>query len=160
MHEHESPKHGGRDVYNPMATMLEPERDALIRQFGLEPLPHQSMECYPCVNANKKDLANIPKNSPVINRIEAIEIDMGFTRNEKPRTMFRPYRVGGGVGFRQAVAWGHGGRGFKSSFIPNEYKIKDEQTDMFEGVSDVAYDEHTKEGREFARQCDGGYCGS
>jgi len=127
MHEPESPKHGGRDVWNPMATMLEPERDDLIRQFGLDPLPHQSMECFPCVCANKVDLSQIPKDHPVINRIEAIEIDMGFTRNEKARVMFRKYRVGGGTGFRQAVDWGHGKRGWKAPFVPNEYKFKGEQ---------------------------------
>lgn len=160
IYEDNSPKHGGRDVYNPMATMLEPERDDLIRQFGFEPLPHQSMECFPCVCANKTDLAAIPKNHPVINRIEAIEIDMGHTRNEKPRTMFRPYRVGGGVGIRQAIDWGHGERGYKSEFTPNDYKLKGEQEDMFESESDIAYDEETPEGKEFARQCDGGYCGS
>ena len=132
----------------------------MLSDFGWDVLPHQSMECYPCVCANKTDLAAIPKDHPVINRIEAIEIDMGHTRNEKPRTMFRPYRVGGGVGIRQAIDWGHGERGFKSEFIPNEYKLKNEQSDIFEGVSDIAYDENTKEGQEFDRQCAGGYCGS
>ena len=74
--------------------------------------------------------------------------------------MFRPYRVGGGVGIRQAVAWGRGERGYKSDFIPNEYRITNQQFSMFEGVSDVAYDIETKAGKEFSRQCDGGYCGS
>ena len=32
--------------------------------------------------------------------------------------------------------------------------------DMKNLESDVAYDDNTKEGREFARQCDGGYCGN
>ena len=74
--------------------------------------------------------------------------------------MFRPYRVGGGVGIRQAVAWGRGERGFKSDYIPNQYKQVGEQTVMFESVSDVAYEIETKAGREFAKQCDGGFCGS
>ena len=102
----------------------------------------------------------MPLDDERIQLIEIIETDLGFTRNKKPRVMFRPYRVGGGVGIRQAVAWGRGERGFKSTFIPNEYKFKGEQTEMFEGVSDVAYDLETKEGREFAKQCDGGFCGS
>ena len=159
LNEPESPKHGGRDVYNPMATMLETERDDLIRQFGLEPLPHQSMECFPCVCANKTDLSNIPKDHPVINRIEAIEIDMGFTRNEKPRTMFRPYRVGYGVGIRQAVDWAHGSKGRKG-ITPKEYSFDGSEPSEEQLEMDLAYDEDTKEGREFARQCDGGYCGS
>lgn len=158
--QYESKKHGGRDVYNPLVNFDEVERDIYISNFGLEPLPHQSMECYPCVCANKSDLAQMPLDDPRIDLIEKIEIDLGFTRNEKPRVMFRPYRVGGGVGIRQAIAWGRGERGFKSSYVPNEYKFKGEQCEMFESVSDVAYEIETKEGREFARQCDGGFCGS
>jgi 3'-phosphoadenosine 5'-phosphosulfate sulfotransferase (PAPS reductase)/FAD synthetase len=160
MWQHESKKHGGRDVFNPLVNFDEADRDKYIRAFGFEPLPHQSMECYPCVCANKKDLAAMPLDDPRIDRIEAIEIDLGFTRNKKPRVMFRPYRVGGGVGIRQAVAWGRGERGFKSDYIPNEYKQKGDQCEMFESVSDVAYEIETKAGREFAKQCDGGFCGS
>jgi len=159
-HQLDSAKHGKREVWNPLYLHDEAMRDELINQTPFKPLPHQSMECYPCVCANKTDLAAMPLNDSKIDRIEIIEIEMGHTRNEKPRTMFRPYRVGGGVGIRQAVAWGRGERGYKSKFIPNEYKIKDSQFQMFEGVSDVAYDIETKEGKEFSRQCDGGYCGS
>lgn len=158
--QYESIKHGGRDVYNPLINFDEAERDVYIRRFGLEPLPHQSKECYPCVCANKGDLSDMPLDDPRIDLIEKIEIDLGFTRNGKPRVMFRPYRVGGGVGIRQAIAWGRGERGFKSSYIPNEYKFKGEQCEMFESVSDVAYEIETKAGKEFARQCDGGYCGN
>lgn len=157
--ELESHKHGGRDVYNPIASFDESRRDHYIRRFGIEPLRHSSMECYPCVCANKKDLAAMPLNDARISHIEKLEIEMGHTRNDKPRTMFRPYRVGGGVGIRQAVAWGRGERGFKSEYIPNEYKLPDAQLIMFEGVNDVAYEIETKEGREFAKQCDGGFCG-
>ena len=160
LHQPESLKHGGRDVYNPLVNFDEEERDIYIRRFGLEPLPHQSMECYPCVCANKKDLASMPLDDERINLIEKIEIELGFTRNEKPRVMFRPYRVGGGVGIRQAVAWGRGERGFKSDYIPNEYKFKGEQCVMFESVSDVAYEINTRAGIEFASQCDGGFCGN
>lgn len=160
LHQEESKKHGGRDVFNPLVNFDEIERDKYIRAFGFEPLPHQSMECYPCVCANKTDLSKMPLDDERINLIEKIEIELGFTRNKKPRVMFRPYRVGGGVGIRQAIAWGRGERGFKSSYIPNEYKFKGEQCEMFESVSDVAYEIETKEGKEFAKQCDGGFCGS
>lgn len=159
-HQEESSKHGGRDVWNPLVRHDEKMRDELIAKTPFDVLPHSSMECYPCVCANKTDLSKMPLGDSRIDLIESIEIDMGHTRNDKPRTMFRPYRVGGGVGIRQAVAWGRGERGFKSSYIPNEYKVKGEQCEMFQGVSDVAYEIETREGREFARQCDGGYCGS
>ena len=155
-----SEKHGGREVWNPLVRHDQSMRDELIKQFGLEPLPHSSMECYPCVCANKSDLAAMPKDDPRIDLIENAEIEMGFTRNSKPRTMFRPYRVGGGIGIRQAAAWGRGERGWKADFVPNEYKPAGENCVMFEGVSDIAYEDDTKEGRIFARQCDGGYCGS
>lgn len=113
------------------------------------------MECYPCACANKSDLALLKQTPGRIDEIEQLEIEMGFTRNSKPRVMFRPYRVGGGVGIRQAVRWGAGERGFKADFIPNEYKA-DGQLIMFEGVTDIAYEDDI----EFRRQCDGGYCGN
>ncbi|WP_100913523.1 phosphoadenosine phosphosulfate reductase family protein [Pseudoalteromonas spongiae] len=158
--QHESPKHGGRDVWNPLINHDEKQRDELIKQTGFEVLPHSSMECYPCVCANKDDLAQLLETPDRIDEIERLEIEMGFTRNQKPRVMFRPYRVGNGVGIRQAVLWGAGARGYKSGFIPNEYKIAGEQCLMFEGISDIAYEINTREGREFARQCDGGFCGN
>lgn len=157
VNECESIKHGGRDVYNPLAAYTEGQRNDLLNSFGWDVLPHQSMECYPCVCANKGDMAAMAHDEERIAQIEAIEISMGHTRNEKPRTMFRPYRAGGGVGIRQVVEWGVGPRGHKAPFYPEAYKFKGESTT---GESDVAYEENTKAGREFARQCDGGYCGS
>lgn len=159
-YQDDSEKHGGRDVWNPLYLHDESARDTLISQAGFDILPHSSRECWPCVCENKTGLKQLAKDPARIDRIEAIEIDMGHTRNEKPRTMFRPYRVGGGVGIRQAVQWGCGKRGHKAGFYPNEYRISDSQQNLFEGVSDIAYDIETPEGREFARQCDGGYCGS
>ena len=153
--QYDSAKHGGRDVWNPIAMLTERERDGLIIQAGFDVLPHSSMECYPCVCANKSDLAMLKQTPERISEIESLEIEMGFTRNGKPRTMFRPYRVGGGVGIRQAVQWGAGDRGFKAGFVPNEYKPEG-QLLMFEGVSDIAYEDDI----EFRRQCDGGYCGN
>lgn len=153
-----SRKHGGRDVWNPLYLHDEQMRDELILRAGFEPLPHSSMECYPCVCANKKDMMQMAGDENRISKIESIEISMGFTSNGKPRTMFRPYRVGGGVGIRQAVQWGCGPRGWKAENVPEHYVFNGQETSASE--SDIAYDENTKEGREFARQCDGGFCGS
>lgn len=153
----ESPKHDGRECWNPLYLHDEAMRDELIKRAGFEPLPHSSMECYPCVCANKSDMKMMQNDEERISEIESIEISMGFTKNEKPRTMFRPYRAGGGTGIRQVVEWGCGPRGWKADHVPEAYQFKGESS---EGESDVAYDENTKEGREFARQCDGGYCGS
>ncbi|HDF8527469.1 TPA: phosphoadenosine phosphosulfate reductase family protein [Vibrio parahaemolyticus] len=155
-----SRKHGGREVFNPLYKHTEEQRDELIYRAGFEPLPHSSKECDPCVCANKDDLAELSLSPKRIDQIEAIEINMGFTSNGKPRTMFRPYRVGGGVGIRQAVEWGCGGYGWKADHVPEMYIFKNEESEVIEGASDIAYEEDTKEGREFARQCDGGFCGS
>jgi 3'-phosphoadenosine 5'-phosphosulfate sulfotransferase (PAPS reductase)/FAD synthetase len=157
MHQEDSPKHGGRDVYNPLVNYDAVMRNELIIRAGFDLLPHQSMECYPCVCANKTDLSKMSKDDSRIDLIERAEIEMGFTRNEKPRTMFRPYRVGGGVGVRQAIEWGHGKRGYKSTSIPEVYRFTGKAT---ESITDVAYDEDTKAGREFSRQCDGAFCGN
>jgi 3'-phosphoadenosine 5'-phosphosulfate sulfotransferase (PAPS reductase)/FAD synthetase len=153
----ESPKHDGRECWNPLYLHTKEMRDELIVRAGFEPLTHSSMECYPCVCANKSDMAQMAGDEKRIAEIEAIEIDMGFTKNEKPRTMFRPYRAGGGVGIRQVVEWGCGPRGWKAPYIPEAYQFNGNSTSE---ESDIAYDDNTKEGREFARQCDGGYCGS
>lgn len=158
--QYESEKHGGRDVYNPIINFTESDRDKHILGFGMEPLGHSSMECYPCVCANKSDLGAIPEGDPVIEKIKQIELDMGFgVRSHKPKTMFRPYRVGGGVGIEQAIAWGRGGRGYKSAQIPDEYIYRAGRC-LSSGETDLAYEPDTKEGREFAKQCDGGFCGS
>lgn len=156
-YQDESKKHGGRDVWNPLYLHNAEQRDKLIIGAGFEVLPHQSMECWPCVCSNKSDLAALSKDRPRIELIEKIELEMGHTKNEKPRTMFRPYRVGGGVGIRQAVQWGAGPRGWKAPFYPDEYKFTGKST---ESESDDLYDINTKAGQEMARQCDGGYCGS
>lgn len=150
-----SAKHGGRDVYNPLIMFDESKRNEYIVRFGLEPLPHSSRECF-CVCKNKEDLSKEPLNSPWIDRIEKIEIDMGHTKNGKPRVMFRPYRCGGAVGIRQVFQWGHGKRGWKADHVPEIYQLKGEGT---EGFGDQFYD-NTKEGLEFARQCEGGFCGN
>lgn len=153
----ESPKHDGRECWNPLFRHDIETRDKLINRTPFDVLPHSSMECYPCVCANKKDMAAMSGDEERIAQIEKIELEMGHTRNGKPRTMFRPYRAGGGVGIRQVVQWGVGKRGWKAPYYPEEYKFKGNAT---ESESDIAYDENTKEGREFARQCDGGFCGS
>jgi 3'-phosphoadenosine 5'-phosphosulfate sulfotransferase (PAPS reductase)/FAD synthetase len=154
----ESSKHGGRELWSPLVRYTQDMRDALINRTPFSPLPHSSMECWPCVCANKADLKALTADPNRIELIESTEISMGFTSNKKPRTMFRPYRVGGGVGIRQAVEWGCGKRGHKAKEVPSVYRY--EQGKMTQGVFDFAYDPETKEGREFARQCEGGFCGS
>jgi len=102
-HTEESEKHGGRELWAPMVRVKELERDDIIRRAGFEVLPHRSMECYPCAHANRSDLQMLDKNR--ISMIEEIENDMGYTRNNKLRTMFRPARHQGAIGIRQVINW-------------------------------------------------------
>jgi len=105
----ESPGHGGRDLWAPMVRVLKDERDELIRRAGFDVLPHRSMECYPCVNANRADLRMLDEQR--VSEIEAMEEGMGFTKNGKPRTMFRPHRFKGAVGIREVKRWADSERG-------------------------------------------------
>lgn len=100
---------GGRLLWHPLVYFLEPERDALIRRAGFDPLPHRSMECYPCINSNRADLQALDADRTT--EIEALEKDMGFTSEGKPRTLFRPYRYMGATGIREIVRWANSPRG-------------------------------------------------
>lgn len=188
MREEETIVYKGRDVFNPLVEFDEEKRDVFIRKFGLEPLPHSSMECFPCVCSKKEDLVSLLKYPERIIEIQNIEVSMGHTREGKPRTMFRPYRSGGGVGIQSVIKWASGGRGTKINEIPEEYRLpkvdysayrgnmKPEERALFWAdikrqcvdlgydlknlSTDIAYDDESEEGREFARQCDGGLCGN
>lgn len=101
----ESPNHGGRELWAPLVSHTTADRDALLARAGFEPLPHRSMECFPCINSNRSDLRLLAQDPARIAQIAAIEHDMGHTANGKPRTMFRPYRHMGAVGIQEVVRW-------------------------------------------------------
>lgn len=100
-----SPLHGGRRLWHPLFDMQEAERDALIRRAGFEPLPHRSMECFPCINSNRADLRLLAQDEERVAHIERLEREMGHTGKGKPRTMFRPYRYMGATGIREIMRW-------------------------------------------------------
>ncbi len=108
-----SGNHGNRVMVAPFAEMAEADRDQLLRRAGVEPLPHRSMECSPCINSNKSDILALTETS--IRDVERLEAEMqgefGLTRNGKPRTFFRPHRHGGAVGIREVVKWANSKRG-------------------------------------------------
>lgn len=106
-----SDKHGGRDLWAPLVRHRQADRDALLERAGFEPLPHRSMECYPCVNANRTDLRMLTGDEDRIAAIEAFETEMGFTSKGKPRVMFRPYRHQGATGIREVMRWAESGHG-------------------------------------------------
>lgn len=105
----ESETDGGRSLWSPLVNFSSQERDELIYRAGWSPLPHRSQECYPCVFANKDDIKLL--TSDRVDEIEDMESAMGFTKNGKPRTFFRPKKRGGAVGIRKVVDWANSDRG-------------------------------------------------
>lgn len=112
-----SPNHGGRPLWAPLATLTAEQRDALLLRAGIEPLPHRSMECFPCINANRADLRLLAQDSERVEKIASIENDMGVSSKGKKRTMFRPYRHMGAVGIHEVVRWAQSDRG---GFTPDD----------------------------------------
>lgn len=115
----ESEKHGGRELWAPLVRYSEEDRNGLLNRAGFESLPHRSKECFPCVHANIRDLRMLDEGRII--HIEKIEQEMGFTRNDKPRVMFRPKRHQGAIGIRDVHAWAMKPRSFD--------KIKEEDCD-------------------------------
>lgn len=107
--QYAAPNDGGRDVWAPLVRHTESQRDALLARAGVKPLPHRSMECFPCINSNRADILLLTEER--IAEIEALEADLGFTSKGKPRTMFRPYRYMGATGIREIVRWAKSERG-------------------------------------------------
>lgn len=106
---YESALHGGRDLWAPLVRFDTQRRDALLKRAGFDVLPHRSMECFPCINANRGDLQLL--GSDRVSEIAAFEASLGETSNGKPRTMFRPYRHMDAVGIREVVRWAKSDRG-------------------------------------------------
>lgn len=98
-----SVRHGGRELWQPLVRHTDEMRDSLILRAGFEVLPHRSLECYPCINANIDDLRLLTEDR--IRLIDITEKDLGFTGKGKPRVMFRTSRRKGAVGIRAVVQW-------------------------------------------------------
>jgi len=99
-----SESHGGRALIAPLAQMDTQDRDALLVKAGVEPLAHRSMECFPCINSNRKDLRELAKDTEAIAHVEALEKEIG-------RPMFRPYRHMGAKGIAEVIRWAESDRG-------------------------------------------------
>jgi hypothetical protein len=104
-----SGNHGDRVMIAPFVDFTGEQRDELLFRAGIEPLPHRSMECSPCINSNKVDLKALTEDS--ISAVERLEGEMGMTSKGKPRTLFRPHRHMGAVGIREVVKWAHSPHG-------------------------------------------------
>jgi len=96
----ESPNHGGRKLFSPMATFTEWQRDELLAKTPFDKLPHRSAECWPCVNANKVDIQMVEPER--VRFIDDFEKSMGVgVRSGQPKYMFRSKKHGGAQGFKQ-----------------------------------------------------------
>lgn len=108
----ESEYHGNRRVWHALFDRTEAQRDALLCRAGIEPLPHRSQECAPCVNANRADLLLLTERE--IQKVEDLEEETG-------QTMFRPKRYqqkaypNGCHGIREVIQWAH-----KAPLTPEE----------------------------------------
>ena len=97
----ESAKHGGRSLHAPLVTYTEARRNELIAKTPFDVLPHKSRECYPCVNANKRELKLLDPET--MERINRLEIEMGTNSKGNERVMFSPARHGGAIGIYEVV---------------------------------------------------------
>lgn len=96
----DSDYHGGRKLWHPLYRHTDAERNELLSRAGFDPLPHRSLECNPCVNANRGDLLRLTAGE--IERVNDLEVEIG-----KP--MFRPKRFGA-LGVHGVIAWAKHGR--------------------------------------------------
>lgn len=106
-----SEHHGGRKVWHPLYLHTDLSRNELLRRAGFEPLPHRSLECNPCVNANRSDFMRL--TSGEIERVNDLECEIG-----KP--MFRPKRFNA-MGIHGVIKWAKDGR--------RRGSIEDEESD-------------------------------
>lgn len=97
---HASEYHGGRTIWHPLYLHTEADRNALLARAGFEPLPHRSLECNPCVNANRGDFLRLTPGE--IERVNDLEAEIG-------QPMFRPKRFNA-MGIHGVIAWAKDGR--------------------------------------------------
>lgn len=97
---YDSEYHGGRTLWHPLYLHTDAQRNDLINRAGFEVLPHRSLECNPCVNANRQDFLRL--TSGEIERVNDLEVEIG-----KP--MFRPKRFSA-LGIHGVIQWAKNGR--------------------------------------------------
>jgi 3'-phosphoadenosine 5'-phosphosulfate sulfotransferase (PAPS reductase)/FAD synthetase len=103
-----SPYHGDRKIWHPLYAHTDEQRNELLSRAGFEALPHRSLECNPCVNANRGDFLRLTAGE--IERVNDLEAEIG-----KP--MFRPKRFNA-MGIHGVIVWAKDGR--KRPSIENE----------------------------------------
>ncbi len=97
----ESEGHGGRELWSPLVRHTEEMRNELIAKTPFAVLPYKSKECWPCVNAGKRELKHLEDDR--IDLIENMEIEAGINSKNNDRVMFSPRRHNGAIGIRAVV---------------------------------------------------------
>lgn len=92
--------HGGRRLWHPLYLHTTAMRNQLLRRAGFDPLPHRSLECNPCVNANREDFKRLTPGE--IERVSELEVEIS-------QPMFRAKRFGA-LGIHGVIAWARDGR--------------------------------------------------
>lgn len=100
--ERHSKYYTDRTVWNPLYKHSDCKRNELIKKAGFEHLPHRSLECCPCVNANRKDLREAPEIC--LDRVRALEKTTG-------KFMYSTTRYMGASGIDEVMEWAASGRG-------------------------------------------------
>ena len=93
--------HGGRELWSPLVRHTDEDRDELILKTPFQVLPYKSKECWPCVNAGKKELKHLEPER--IKLIAELEEKAGTNRKGNARVMFSPKRHNGAVGIQAVV---------------------------------------------------------
>lgn len=100
----ESENHGGRSLHSPLVRHDDAMRNELVIKAGFDVLPHRSAECWPCVQANKGDIAMLDLDS--IERLDNLEKSLGLgKRSGNPKYMFRAANKNGASGIREVYKW-------------------------------------------------------
>lgn len=92
--------HGERKVWHPLYLHTDEQRNELLARAGFQPLPHRSLECNPCVNANRADFLRLTRGE--IERVNDLEVEIG-------QPMFRAKRFNA-MGIHGVIAWAKDGR--------------------------------------------------
>ena len=97
----ESKGHGGRELWSPLVRHTEEMRNELIADSPFAVLPYKSKECWPCVNAGKRELKHLEPER--VDLIAGMEKEAGINSKGNARVMFSPKRHNGAVGIRAVV---------------------------------------------------------
>jgi hypothetical protein len=96
----------GLALHSPLALMSDEQRNELLHRAYVEPLPHRSRECCPCINSNKADILALPERD--IAKVERIENKLGRNGKGNLCVMFRAKKHKGALGIRNIIKWAKG----------------------------------------------------